>query len=82
MPRNQDELWLKQDREDLLALLDIRFGNVPAEVVQAIERIDRTDTLQRLILVAANAASWSVFTEELAAGDDAFKLTGERFSPF
>jgi hypothetical protein len=72
---------LENDREELLALLRIRFGDIPPEVASDIRRIDRLDTLQRLFLIAANAADWRVFLEELQAGEESFRLVGERFSP-
>lgn len=72
---------LANDREELLALLRIRFGDIPPKVASDVSRIHRLDTLQRLFLVAANAADWPVFIEELQAGEESFKLVGERFSP-
>jgi hypothetical protein len=76
-----EDHFLEQDRKDLLALLRMRFETIPPEVVAQIDRIDQLDTLQRLILVAANAADWQVFLEELQAGNQAFKIAGERFNP-
>lgn len=76
-----EQAMIKQDREDLQALLEMRFGAIPPDVQAEMERIDKTDTLQRLILVAANAADWNVFVQELKAGDGAFKLVGEHLSP-
>lgn len=78
---HQEEIWLANDREDLLALLQIRFGDVPEEVVVAVNRIQKIDRLERLILAGANAADWPIFVEELYADDESFKLVGERFSP-
>ena len=76
-----EKLMLKQDLEDLLALLEMRFGTIPPDVYAEIGRIDKLDTMQRLILVAANAADWNVFVQELKAGDGAFKLVGDHLSP-
>ncbi|MGZ7441683.1 hypothetical protein [Paenibacillus sp. TH7-28] len=70
-----------QDQEDLLAVLDMRFGEIPRETVERIAAIRKPDELQRLILAACNASAWSVFAEELQAGEGAFKLVGERFNP-
>lgn len=75
------ELFAKQDREDLLAVLEMRFGELGDDVKARIASIDQLDELQRLILAACNASAWSVFAEELQAGGGAFKLTGERFNP-
>lgn len=70
-----------QDREDLLALLQMRFGEVPPSVIQNIYDLNDLDTLERLILVAANAPSFKIFLEELEEGSGAFRITGERFNP-
>lgn len=78
---DHEKRMLKQDLEDLLALLEMRFGQIPPDVLARIEGIDKTDTMQRLILVAANAADWDVFLQELEAGDTAFKLVGDHLSP-
>lgn len=80
---NQAEMgvFVLQDQEDLLALLDMRFGAVPAPIHDQIRRISELDRLQRLIIAACNAADWSIFVEELEAGEGSFKLTGERFNP-
>lgn len=78
---DHEKRMLKQDLEDLLALLEMRFGQIPPDVLARIEGIDKTDTMQRLILVAANAADWDVFLQELEAGDAAFKLVGDHLSP-
>lgn len=75
------ELIVSQDREDLLAVLQMRFGEPEADVEAMINSIHQPDELQRLILAACNAPAWSVFAEELRAGEGAFKLTGERFNP-
>jgi len=75
------ELIVRQDREDLLAVLQMRFGVPEADVEAKIASIHQPDELQRLILAACNAPVWSVFAEELRAGEGAFKLTGERFNP-
>lgn len=69
------------DRNDLLAILTMRFGAVPAEARKMIETCSDLDTLERLILVAANAPGWQVFLDELITGGDEFKLVGARFEP-
>ena len=81
MEARELELFARQDREDLLAVLQMRFGEPDDEVKAKIASIRQPAELQHLILAACNAAAWSVFAEELRAGEGAFKLTGERFNP-
>lgn len=69
------------DREDLLAILTIRYGTVPSEVRERIEACRDLDTLERLVLVAANVPTWDVFLAELTAASDEFKVVGARFDP-
>lgn len=56
---------LVDDREDLIALLRLKFGFVEGEIIESIYQIDDFHTLQRLILVAANAPHFSVFLNQL-----------------
>ncbi|WML39965.1 hypothetical protein RCG19_22830 [Neobacillus sp. OS1-2] len=72
---------LVDDREDLIAVLRMRFGEISGDMIQHIYEIDDMNTLQRLILAAANAASWNVFLEELQSGEYSFKILGEEFNP-
>lgn len=72
---------LRVDREDLVGLLHMRFGDVPQTVYGEILQIDQPDTLQRLILVAANVPDWATFVEELHAGPDSFRLVGDHLNP-
>ncbi|WP_245954968.1 hypothetical protein [Fontibacillus phaseoli] len=81
MDQAEMERFVRNDREDLLALLEMRFETVPGSVREQIGRMDDLNELQRLILAACNAAEWEVFREELNAGKGSFKLTGERFNP-
>lgn len=69
------------DREDLLAVLSMRFGDVPPDIQMRIATVTGLDTLERLILVAANAPDWRSFVEELDAGAHAFRLVGQRYDP-
>lgn len=69
------------DREDLLAVLSMRFGDVPPDIQTHIATVTALDTLERLILVAANAPDWKTFVEELNAGSRAFRLVGQRYDP-
>ncbi|GGB60617.1 hypothetical protein F3157_21420 [Virgibacillus dakarensis] len=70
-----------QDREDLIAVLRMRFGNLPAGVIDGIYKINDMNTLERLILVAANAPELKIFLEEMKEGTGSFKILGERFNP-
>jgi hypothetical protein len=72
---------LVEDREDLIAVLRMRFGSVSGEVIQKIYEMNESSSLQRLILAAANARSYEVFLEELQVGKDSFRLVGEEFNP-
>lgn len=72
---------LVEDREDLIAVLQMRFGYIPGELIAKIYEIDDMNTLQRLILSAANAPDWKVFIEELNLGRNAYRLLGENFNP-
>ncbi|MCM2532025.1 hypothetical protein NDK43_06000 [Neobacillus pocheonensis] len=77
----ETEALLVDDREDLIAVLQLRFGNITGEFIEKIYEIGDMNTLQRLILSAANAANWNVFLEEFNAGRDSFRLVGENFNP-
>lgn len=77
----EKEAEFVQDREDLIAVLQMRFGDIPPGVIQNIYDLNDLDTLERLILVAANAPSFKVFLEELEEGSGAYRITGERFNP-
>lgn len=72
---------LIDDREDLIAVLRMRFGEISGEIIEKIYDINDMNSLQRLILAAANAMNWNVFLEELQAGKDSFRLLGEDFNP-
>jgi hypothetical protein len=75
------EQFVRDDRNDLLILLEMRFGGVPQPVQEQICQLQDLNELQRMIIAACNAADWKVFMEELQSGQDSFKLTGERFNP-
>lgn len=77
----ETDALLVDDREDLIAVLQMRFGNITGEFIEEIYEIDDMNTLQRLILSAANAANWNFFLEEFNAGRDSFRLVGENFNP-
>ncbi|MGO4886422.1 hypothetical protein ACJ2A9_01575 [Anaerobacillus sp. MEB173] len=77
----ENDAMLVDDREDLIAVIRMRFGNISGELIQQVYEINDMHTLQRLILAAANASNWDVFREELEASDDSFRLLGENFNP-
>ncbi|HET7658627.1 MAG TPA: hypothetical protein VFK37_10060 [Bacillales bacterium] len=81
MMKQQLEEMLATDREDLMAVLMMRFGPVPDDIVKEIEAINSTETLERLILAAANVPNWETFVSELREGQGAFKLTGDLYDP-
>ncbi|QHS21447.1 hypothetical protein GWK91_00055 [Virgibacillus sp. MSP4-1] len=75
------EAGLVQDREDLIQVLTMRFGEIASGVIEEIYKINDLNTIERLILVAANAPSLKIFLEELEAGEGSFRMVGERFNP-
>ena len=77
----RDELAAQLDREDLLAVLEMRFGAVPPDILRRIGGLRESDLLQRLILVAANVPDWKTFLDELGAQGESFRLVGEDFNP-
>ena len=76
----EEEADMVQDREDLLSILRMRFGEMSPEVVQSIYEINDLNTIERLILVAANAPTSKVFLEELQE-EGSFRIVGERVNP-
>lgn len=77
----EEDAQFIQDREDLISLLRMRFGEVPTEMVDKIYELNELEALDRLILVAANAPSFKIFQEEMAESDGSFRIVGERFNP-
>lgn len=77
----EEEAQIGEDRQDLIEVLRMRFGNIPPQVEERLYQLDDFETIERLILVAANAPTLKVFLEELDQGNEAFKLVGERFNP-
>lgn len=73
--------FLRGDREDLLAVLTLRFGAVPESVQARITACDDSATLERWILVAANVPDWDSFLSDFDAGPQAFKLVGASYEP-
>jgi len=77
---NNDALLI-DDREDLIAVLRMRFGEISGDIIQQIYEINDYSTLQALILGAANAPNWKTFLAEFKMGNESFRLVGENFNP-
>ncbi|TMN23078.1 hypothetical protein FH966_09415 [Lentibacillus cibarius] len=77
----EQEAAIEQDREDLIGLLKLRFGTLEPQVIEAIYQLDDYETIERLILVGANAPDFKTFLEELEEGKGTFRIVGERFNP-
>ncbi len=78
---DRNERAAQLDREDLLAVLEMRFGAVPPDILRRLGELRESDLLQRLILVAANVPDWHTFLNELGAQGESFRLVGEDFNP-
>lgn len=72
---------LEADKRDLVDILQDRFGQVTEEIKQKIIAVNDLDVMDRLFVVAVNAANWEVFVKELNEGKDSFKIIGEDFNP-
>jgi hypothetical protein len=77
----EDEANFVDDREDLLTVLRMRFGDIAPGIVEEVYKINDLDTLERLILVAANSPDLKTFLTELEEGKEGFKIVGEQFNP-
>lgn len=77
----EEDALLVEDREDLITVLRMRFGDISGDVIEKIYDINDGNTLQRLILAAANAPSFSGFLQEFEAGEGTYRLVGEQFNP-
>jgi len=73
---------LATDKEDLMGLLELRFGALPEGVPDVIASIADGNVLERLILVAANVPTWDAFASELMQRDAAFRIVGNQYQPF
>lgn len=56
---------LEADREDLLRVVEMRFGPIPDEMRRQILQLDRVERVGRMILVAANAPDLDTVAKEL-----------------
>ncbi len=72
---------LTLDREDLYAIITMRFGAITKELRTLLLAIEEPTQVERLILVAANAPSLDILLDEIKQGDTAFRITGSRFDP-
>ena len=77
----ESDALLVDDREDLIALLQMRFGNLTGEMIEKIYEINDMNHLQRLILSAANAANWNVFLDEFNAQGKVVTASGRKLQP-
>ncbi|MED2777856.1 hypothetical protein P4278_28560 [Bacillus thuringiensis] len=77
----ETDAMLVNDREDLIAVLRMRFGDISGGIIEKIYDINDMNSLQRLILAAANAMNWNVFLEEVEASEYSLRLLGEKFNP-
>ncbi|GLG01164.1 hypothetical protein Alches_12030 [Alicyclobacillus hesperidum subsp. aegles] len=75
------EFALETDKEDLLAILRIRFGEVPPNAKAFIMKMSDATSLERLILVASNVPDWKSFLNELQESVNAFRIAGEQYRP-
>ncbi len=72
---------LRTDKEDLTAIIELRFGVIPPEVQKRIDWFPHREMIERMIVVAANAATWETMLEELFEDRESFRIVGEQFNP-
>src|SRR5690625_4086950 len=77
----EHEANLVDDREDLLAVLRMRFGDLAPGIIEEVYALNDLDTIERFILVAANAPDLKTFLTELEEGKDGFKIVGDQYDP-
>ncbi|MDA8199057.1 MAG: hypothetical protein M0Z54_06460 [Thermaerobacter sp.] len=68
-----------QDREDLITVLGLRFGQMPPDVAAGVRQVHHPAEMDHLVLAAANAATLAAFRQEL--GRPGIRLVGGRFDP-
>ena len=88
-----DEAVLSQKQKDILQILKVRFGDVPAEVSAKVEAKRALDELEPLFDASATAPSLDAFKERLQIGTlsrpalqrmirDWSGASGDRLRPF
>ena len=78
---NNNEAMLAQDQEDLIAVLRMRFGSVPKDLVQSVYDTKDLDALEKLMLIAAEAEGIENFLKKMQDEMDRFHFTGDYFNP-
>ena len=76
-----EDICARNDLQDLLFALHLRFGSLDNQIVSVIEKIGKFTTTNQPILIAANVRSLKDFLEELGKSGDEFKITGEKYYP-
>jgi hypothetical protein len=60
-----EEGALQRSRDDIVDVLSVRFGDVPSEVASALAEIDDSETLRRLLRLAARCESIADFRAQM-----------------
>ena len=66
----QEEAILKTQRENILDLLQVRFGEVPQSLVEAVNHLEDISTLKQLFLQAISVGSLAEFGQLLDSSTD------------
>lgn len=72
---------LSEDKSDLLAIIEMRFGQMDEVHQKKLNEIDDFSQINRLILVAANAPTLDIFLSELNHPEANFKIVGDNYDP-
>ncbi|MBE2200367.1 MAG: hypothetical protein IAE79_17260 [Anaerolinea sp.] len=67
MQQGMQQGSVKSTQESVRAVLETRFGTVPADVVAALDKIDDMELLRELLKQAVTVASLSAFAELLTS---------------
>ncbi len=70
---------LREDLEDLQAVLVMRFGSIPDDIEARLLQIQDIEQTNRLVLVAANARDLDAFRSEISSDIPAFRILSESF---
>jgi hypothetical protein len=70
---------LREDLEDLRAVLTLRFGAIPDDIEQKLARLQDIEQTNRLVLVAANAPDMDTLRREFASEIPAFRILSGSF---